>query len=153
MRRRYQHEVLGYNFRMTDIQAAIGLVQLARLDDFNRRRIENASYFMEGLSEVDSLVLPTVKPGCVHVFHQFTLRVPKDRDGFQQRLASFGVGTGIYYPRPVHLQPSFRKFGYEGSFPVAEEACRQVISLPVHPLVSQEDRERIVNAVRNAVGR
>ncbi len=144
MPRRYVHEVLGYNFRMTNIAAAIGLAQLRRLDEFNRVRIANAAYLSERLHRV---VTPVVRPGVRHVFHQYTVRVPDSRDEAVEKLREAGIGVGIYYPIPIHRQPLYRQLGYDDRLPVAERAAGEVLSLPVHPSLSRADLDRIVEAV------
>jgi len=148
---RYQHEVLGYNFRMTEIAAAIGRVQLAKLDRFNERRRRNASVLDEGLAGVPGVVTPRERPGYRHVYHQYTVRVARDRDRFQARLLELGVGTAVHYEIPVHRQPLYLDLGYrEVSLPEAERASAQVLSLPVHPALTDSDLERIIESVRKA---
>jgi len=149
MRVRYYHEMLGYNFRMTNIHAAIGLAQLPKLEAFNERRIANAAYLSEQLPK-DKVKVPTVRPGTRHVFHQYTVRVlpPLDRDKVREQLAARGVGTEVYYPVPVHRQQLYLDLGYGyQSFPESERAAREVVSLPVHPGLTQQDLETIVEAV------
>lgn len=145
MRRRYYHDELGFNFRMTDVHAAIGLAQLGKLEHFNEQRIANAQYFTEHLNGVET---PEVPPGYHHVFHQYTVRVPDGRrDALAAHLKQNGVGTGIYYPVPIHQQTYYvNELGYDVTLPVAETACEEVLSLPVHPALSQEDLETIVTA-------
>jgi len=145
MKKRYYHNFLGYNFRMTDLQAALGLAQLAKLESFNEKRIANARYLTEHLRDV--IIVPQVRDGYRHVFHQYTIRVKGDRDQIVEQLRERGVGTGIYYPLPVHKQPVYQELGYTGRLPVAEEMSREVLSLPVHPALSQADLERIVEVV------
>jgi dTDP-4-amino-4,6-dideoxygalactose transaminase len=145
MERRYYHDFLGYNFRMTDVQAALGLAQLAKLEDFNEKRIANARYLTEHLGDV--IIAPQVKDGYRHVFHQYTIRVKGDRDRIAEQLKEQGIGVGIYYPLPVHKQPVYQEMGYTDHLPVAEGMSRKVLSLPVHPALSQADLERIVEAV------
>jgi dTDP-4-amino-4,6-dideoxygalactose transaminase len=147
MRKRYDHEILGFNFRMTDIQAAIGLAQLKKLPQWNEQRIRNAAYLTERLRHLPFVVPPVVKKGCVHVFHQYTIRIKGDRDRAVERLKAKGIGVGIYYPLPVHQQPVYRDLGYDGVLPEAERASREVLSLPVHPALRPEDLETIVEAV------
>ncbi len=144
MRVRYYHESLGYNFRITDIQAAIGIAQLAKLEKFNEQRIANANYLT---SHLENVVTPQVEPGYRHVFHQYTIHMKGDRDQAIRKLTDAGVGTGIFYPVPVHQQKVYADLGYRDSLPASEEAARQVLSLPVHPLVSQQDLAHIVDAV------
>jgi dTDP-4-amino-4,6-dideoxygalactose transaminase len=148
MRRRYYHDELGYNFRMTDVHAAVGLAQIQKLEGFNEARIANARFLSEHLTEV---ITPAVPEGCRHVFHQYTVRVPGGRrDELRQELADRGIGTGVYYPVPVHKQQVYLDQRYDDIFPEAERASQEVLSLPVHPALSQEDLEAIVQAV-NAV--
>jgi len=147
MKVRYHHDVLGYNFRMTDIHAAIGLAQLDKLPAFNARRIAIAARYTESLRGV---VTPWQRPGATHVFHQYTLRVLK-RDAFVDRLRERGVGTGVYYPIPVHRQKPFIELGYgDQSFPVSEQLSEEVVSIPVHPGLSDEDVDAVIDAVNAA---
>ena len=146
---RYQHDVLGYNFRMTDIAAAIGRAQLAKLDRFNEIRRRNASVLDEGLAGVAGVVTPRERRGYTHVYHQYTVRIEKNRDRFQERLLELGVGTAVHYPVPVHRQPLYVELGYgDVSLPASEAAARQVLSLPVHPGVTESDLDRIIDSVR-----
>lgn len=142
MERRYENEVVGFNARMTDLHAAIGRVQLTKLPGWNASRQQNAAFLSANL---EGVAVPTVAPGATHVWHQYTIRVPEDRDGFAKALAEeYGVGSGVYYPIPNHLLPSF---GVEADLPATAAACEEVLSLPVHPALDQEDLERIVEAV------
>lgn len=149
MRVRYYHEMLGYNFRMTNINAAIGLAQLPKLEGFNEARIANAAYLSQHLPQ-DKVRVPQARPGTRHVFHQYTVRVlsPLDRDSVRRQLAEAGVGSEVYYPVPVHKQQLYRDLGYDDqSFPESEKAAEQVLSLPVHPGLTRQDLETIVAAV------
>jgi dTDP-4-amino-4,6-dideoxygalactose transaminase len=141
---RYEHQMLGFNFRMTDIHAAIGLTQFQHLEEWNEQRIQNAQYLSEHLEGVET---PTVRPGYRHVFHQYTIRVRPDRDGLARWLAERQIGTGIHYPRPIHQQPFYQQLGYDLHLPVAETASREVLSLPIHPALSSKDLENIVATV------
>ena len=146
---RYRHEVLGYNFRLTDIAAAIGRAQLAKLDRLNERRRRNASVLDEGLAGLKGVTTPRERQGYRHVYHQYTVRIARDRDRFQERLRDAGIGTAVHYPIPVHRQPLYIDLGYgDVSLPVAEDAAAQVLSLPVHPALSDADLDRIVETVR-----
>jgi len=148
---RYRHDVLGYNFRLTDIAAAIGRAQLAKLDRFNERRRRNASVLDEGLAGISGVTTPRERPGYRHVYHQYTVRVAHDRDGFQRRLSDAGIGTAVHYPVPVHRQPLYIGLGYgDVAMPVSEAAAAQVLSLPVHPALSEPELDRIIEAVRKA---
>ncbi len=147
MPRRYRHELLGYNYRLSDLHAAIGLAQIGRLDEFTARRRANAAYLN---AHLESVRTPTVRPGCGHVWHQYTVRVRPglDRDAAVQQLNQAGIGTGIFYPVPAHRQPYLAGLGLgEVTLPVAERLAQEVISLPVHPLLSQADLETIVAEV------
>jgi dTDP-4-amino-4,6-dideoxygalactose transaminase len=145
MRRRYYHDELGFNFRMTDVHAAIGLAQLEKLERFNEARIANARYLSERLQ---GMVTPVVPAGRRHVFHQYTIRVPAvRRDAVMEELKERGIGTGVYYPVPVHKQRVYVERGYTDALPEAERAATEVLSLPVHPGLSRADLETIVAAV------
>jgi dTDP-4-amino-4,6-dideoxygalactose transaminase len=146
---RYHHDILGYNFRMTDIAAAIGREQLKKLDRWNQVRRRNASLLDEGLAGTKGVRTPRERPGYRHVYHQYTVLIEGDRDRFQARLSELGVGSAIHYAVPVHRQPLYRSLGYESvSLPVSEHAADHVLSLPVHPALSESDLDRIVEAVR-----
>jgi len=146
MTRRYYHDFLGFNFRMMDLQAAIGLAQMDRLEEFNNRRRINAEYFN---LHMNSVVTPKVKPGYVHVWHQFTIRVDggRNRDAALKQLNDAGIGAGIYYPVPLHQQAYVREAIGEISLPVTEQMSREVISLPVHPMLTDQERDFIVEQV------
>jgi dTDP-4-amino-4,6-dideoxygalactose transaminase len=146
MRRRYHHEFLGYNFRMSDLHAAIGLVQMDRLEEFTARRRANAAYLS---AHISSVITPRVREGYGHMWHQYTVRVDggRDRDAAVQQLREAGVGTGIFYPVPVHQHDYMRDVVGKVSLPVTERLAQEVISLPVHPGLSQADLEQIVEEV------
>lgn len=145
---RYLHEMVGYNLRMTDIAAAIGLVQLKKLYGFNAARQKNAKILFEGLKDVDGIILPIEREGCSHVFHQYTIRAEK-RDELAAFLREREIGSGIHYPIPIHTQPLYRELGYKDSLPVSETAAEEVISLPVHPGVSEADLDKIIAAIKD----
>ena len=144
---RYYHEELGYNYRMMDLQAAIGLVQLGKLEQFTEARIANAGYFSQHIRH-PGVLTPVVANGVRHAFHQYVIRV-KNRDEAVRQLAEQGVGTAVFYPVPLHQQQSFRKLGYCDSLPISEAASRDVLALPVHPALSGADRVQIVDAVNS----
>jgi perosamine synthetase len=146
MRKRYYHDELGYNFRMTDIHAAIGLAQLKKLDHFNEIRQANAKFLTTNLKGV---IVPKIPEGCKHVYHQYTIRVPEGkRDALRTFLQEKGVGSEVYYPVPIHQQTFYVKdLGYNQSLPETERAAQEVLSLPVHPGLSSADLETIVAAV------
>jgi dTDP-4-amino-4,6-dideoxygalactose transaminase len=144
--RTYEHVLLGYNMRMTDLGAAIGLVQIKNLEKWNSIRQENAAYLTMKLSKVTGVVTPKVREQSEHVFHQYTIRIP-DRDHSAQKLRERGVGVGIHYPTPIHRQPLYQELGYCDVLPIAEAASREVLSLPVHPSLTQDDLDFIVQSV------
>jgi perosamine synthetase len=144
--KRYLHEILGFNFRMTDLQAAIGLVQLSKVELWNKKRQENAAFLSSHLSKVGGITPPAMRKGSDHVFHQYTIRA-ENRDQALEKLGQKGIGVGVYYPIPIHVQPLYKQLGYDVSLPVTEQACLDVLSLPVHPALTQAELEEIVNAV------
>jgi len=150
MERQYENEVIGFNARMTDIHAAIGRVQLTKVDAWTKTRQQNAAFLDANLRGV---VAPPVAEGAVHVYHQYTIRVPEDRDGFVKALKEeHQVGAGVYYPIPNHRLPSLAPYAPGLDLPETERAAREVVSLPVHPSLSQGDLDRIVAAVNAVAG-
>lgn len=149
MRRRYYHEAFGLNYRMTDLHAAVGLTQLKNLDLWNAQRQQHAELLSRGLYDA-GVTLPTIRPGYTHVFHQYTIRVWNDRDGFRERLQAEGIGSEVYYPVPVHQQAIYADAYREGAFPETERATREVLSLPVHPSLTDEEIDRVIVGVGNA---
>ncbi|MEI3846420.1 MULTISPECIES: DegT/DnrJ/EryC1/StrS family aminotransferase [unclassified Microbacterium] len=150
MERQYENEVIGFNARMTDIHAAIGRVQLTKVDAWTRTRRQNAAFLDANLRGV---VVPAVADGAVHVYHQYTVRVPEDRDGFVRALREeHQVGSGVYYPIPNHRLPSLAPFAPGLDLPETERAAGEVVSLPVHPSLSAADLDRIVTAVDAVAG-
>jgi dTDP-4-amino-4,6-dideoxygalactose transaminase len=146
MRKRYYHDELGYNFRMTDIHAAIGLAQLKKLEKFNAQRQANARFLSENLKGID---VPYVPEGQTHVFHQYTIRVSDGkRDALRTHLQERQVGSEVYYPVPIHQQSFYvTDLGYDDSLPETENAAQEVLSLPVHAALSASDLETIVASV------
>ena len=148
MQRRYYHDMLGYNFRISDLHAAIGLAQMDRLAGFTEKRRANAAYLSANLKMV---VTPKVKEGYGHVWHQYTVRVAqrggRDRDAAVKQLNEAGVGTGIFYPVPAHQQGYMQEIVGRVEMPVAERLASEVLSLPVHPQLTQADLETIVREV------
>ena len=148
---KYHHDDIGYNFRMTDISAAIGFAQLKLIDEFNKKRADNAAYLNEGLSDVDGVITPYARKGSVHVYHQYTIRVEKgNRDDWIDILTENGIGTGVHYPIPLYNQPIYKKLGFTGNCPNAELAASSVISLPVHPSLTNDDLDLVIEAVKKA---
>jgi len=148
---RYQHVVLGYNFRMTDISATIGLVQLKKLDGFNKKRIENAEYLTEHIKDMSGIQPPYVSPEVKHVFHQYTVRIKEGkRHDLMEYLNHEGIGTGIHYPIPIYGQKLYQDMGYDDVCPETEKATSEVLSLPVHPDLSIEELEKIAISLEAA---
>lgn len=150
MEQRYANEIVGVNMRLTDVAAAIGRTQLSRLHGWTERRREIAARFD---AEITSVVTPPVAEGARHVYHQYTVRVENDRDGFQKRLTEAGIGNAVYYPTPVHrLKPYLVDGAPDPRFdlPATEKAAAEVVSIPVHPSLSDADVDRIVAAVNEA---
>lgn len=145
--RRYENEIVGLNNRMTDVHAAIGRVQLAALGERTAKRRANAEFLCANLSGV---VTPVTDPRATHSFHQFTIRViGHDRERFAEELGRRGVGSGVYYPTPVHRLPAY---DLRMDLPETDLASREVLSLPVYPSLTEAERDHIV-AVVNEVAR
>lgn len=150
----YEYLIFGYNYRMNDMLAAIGLEQLKKIDRLTNIRIKNANKLSKALKGIKGIILPKVKNGCRHVWHQYTIRITSgykmSRDEFIERLTKKGVQCKIYYPKPLHLFPQFNKWGFkEGDYPVAEKVSKEVVSLPVHPLVSDNELNYIIKTIKS----
>lgn len=148
---KYFHSVIGWNFRITDIQAALGYVQLSKLDRMNERRRAIAKIYDEELSSLKTLRLPIEKPYAKHVYHQYTVWVYGD--GVREKLSDFlrsrGVQTSIHYPIPIHRQPALREHLVLNKKPQnSVEASRHVLSLPMHPGLSDEDVMTVVRYIK-----
>ncbi len=148
---RYRQIIMGHNLRMTDMQGALGVVQVEKLEVLTERRISNANYLTYHLQ--GALQTPITLPGYRHVFHQYTIRVAGDRNTWIQQLRARGVGTAIHYPIPIHQQPFYQEHtnlwrgGNGEQLPVAETAAREVLALPVHPALSEDDLATITREV------
>lgn len=152
--KKYDYVCLGFNYHTTDIATSIGRAQLRRLPRLNQRRIKNAQFYYDDLEGIKGLILPVVKKEVRHVFHQFTIRVTPDfklnRDQFYEYLKRKNIFCGIYYPQSLHLYPHFKKLGYKkGDFPIAERVAKEVISLPVHPYLTQSELKYIVKVIKS----
>jgi dTDP-4-amino-4,6-dideoxygalactose transaminase len=144
---RYYHDVLGLNSRLDTLQAAILRVKLPHLEEYNNARRRAAARYNELLAGLP-VTVPFIAPGVDHIFHQYTLRVPK-RDGLAALLREKGIPHGVYYPVPLHLQKAFAMSGgKKGDFPVTERATEEVISLPMHTELTEEHLKFITGAVR-----
>ncbi len=142
---RYHHITNGYNLRMTDIQGALGVAQLDKLETWTEQRIANAARLTAELQEW--VKTPVTRPGYRHVYHQYTIWVEGNRDAWIAALAERGIGTAVHYPCPIHQQPFYQQQGFNVSLPIAEAASQQILSLPVHPAVSEEDVATIIHEV------
>ncbi len=146
---RYRTDILSANHRMTEIAAALGLTQLPKLDGWNERRRSNAAWLSEHL---DGVVTPIERTAVYHVYQQYTIRVSEGRrDALSASLADANIEAVVYYPRSLHQQPLYQELEIGGSFPVAEQACAEVLSLPVHPGLSDADLEAISTAVNGVM--
>jgi dTDP-4-amino-4,6-dideoxygalactose transaminase len=147
---RYRNEIIGFNTRMTDIHAAIGRVQLAKLPAWTKQRQENAAYLD---ANIKGVVTPFVAPGSTHSYHQYTIRVPGGnadvRDKFMEELTKRGVGSGVYYPTPIHRLPSFN---LKLDLPETEKLVTECISLPVHPSLTKDELATVAQAVTEVAG-
>ena len=152
MRERYHHEMLGYNFRLTDISAAIGLCQLDKLERNTARRQEIAARYDAAFADLPVLT-PVTRAGRTHVFHQYTIAVENDRDGIVADLAAAGVGTGIFYPIPVNRQPYVVERGLHADLPITDDVALRCLSLPISPGLTHEEQGLVISAVRDAVAR
>ena len=148
----YVHKLIGGNFRLDAVQAAILLVKLEHLDKWNSERQANAAYYDKAFGECDQVVTPSVAKDSISVYNQYVIRVPK-RDEVAEHLRQNGVGCGIYYPLSLHMQECFSKLGYkEGDFPQAERAAKEVLALPIYPELTTEQKDEVIGRVLEAVG-
>jgi dTDP-4-amino-4,6-dideoxygalactose transaminase len=149
--RKYYHSVIGWNCRMDGIQAAVLRVKLRHLKKFTELRRSHAANYDRGLMGTDDLTPPWHASWVRHVYHIYALRVP-NRDKIMRLLAEKGVGSGVHYPVPVHLQEAYRSLGYQrGSFPVAERCATEFVSLPMFPELTGTQIEVVVQAVKEAL--
>ncbi len=147
---RYQHEILGVNARMDEIQAAILNVKMAHLDNWNAQRQAHARVYSEQLRDVVEAV-PTVRPDASHVFYVYVVQV-SERDQMHQYLSKQGISSGIHYPTPIHLQPACQHYGYtRGMLPVTEAVCERIISLPMYPELTTEQMQMVIDGVKRGV--
>ena len=144
----YHHEVVGTNSRLDALQAAVLRAKLPHLDRWARARQRHAALYDEGLADIAEVITPAVFPGNVHVYNQYTIRARR-RDELREHLAGQGIGSGVYYPVPLHLQECFASLdGKPGAFPVSESLCEQVLSLPVYPELGAERVDKVMAAIR-----
>lgn len=147
---KYLHTEIGYNYRLTNMGAAIGRVQLQKLDGMNRKRQDNASYFSTHIHR-KGLILPVTRQDCTHVYHQYAIRVTQEtgmsRDQFAAMLHRNGVGTAIHYPIPVHEQPAYKEFITGSACPVSCQLAQEILSLPVYPSLTIDERNSVCNVI------
>jgi dTDP-4-amino-4,6-dideoxygalactose transaminase len=158
---RYLHEEIGVNSRLDAIQAVILQIKLRYLDFWNNRRKQIADYYYQHLSSLSGIVAPQEFPGGVGVWNQYTIRISgerrngasgKYRDWVKNQMQEQGVNSMIYYPLPLHLQPVYKNLGYQlGQFPVTEQACQEVLSLPMFPELEQEQQDKVIDALKNCL--
>lgn len=149
---KYLHTVLGYNARMDGLQGAILNVKLRHIERWTEQRRANAAYYDQALAGIEGIVTPYADPRGRHVYHLYVIQVPTDRDTFLKHLHERGIGAGIHYPIPLHLQPSFAYLGHkEGDFPVTEALAKSIISLPMFPELTHEQMDYVAQAVREIV--
>jgi len=154
---KYLHTMLGLNYRMTDVEAAIGREQLKRLDDMLALRRRNAGMLNQALAGIDGITPQRITPGCRHAWHQYCATIDPavfgcDRDTLGQRLGERGVATGVHYPRGLHQQPIFKDLYGEFSLPHTEALTETIIALPVHHGLTEEQVIEIITAIKNIRG-
>ena len=151
--KKYFHDMEGYNGRLDAIQAGVLRIKLRRLSDWNQSRRENAAYYNELLSKVEGITLPVEADFASSVYHLYVILVD-DREGLQQFLSDKGIGTGLHYPLPLHLQKAYGHLGYEdGSFPVTESVAKKLISLPMFPELTREQIEYVAESIKEFINR
>jgi dTDP-4-amino-4,6-dideoxygalactose transaminase len=145
--RQYHHEEVGYNSRLDTLQAAVLLAKFPHLEGWSRARGERARRYTEAFTGHPEVCPPAIDPANEHIFHQYTIRVPR-RNELQAHLKAQGIGNAIYYPLALHLQPCFAHLGYRrGQLPVAEAAMETVISLPIYPELTREQQDAVIESV------
>jgi hypothetical protein len=153
MEQRYANEIVGANMRMTDVAAAVGREQLKQLPEWTEQRRANAKFLD---SQITAMVIPPVADAARHVYHQYTVRVPGDRDAAQQALTAKGVGSAVYYPTPIHrLKPYLTADGRVNpawDLPETERAAAEVLSLPIFPTLTKDELQRIADAANSVAG-
>lgn len=148
---KYEHPQLGFNSRLDTLQAIVLDAKLQRLEGWNESRREAARRYDDLLNDMHEVIRPRVREGNEHVWHLYVIRTPR-RNDVLRKLNAAGIGAGIHYPIPIHLQGAFRDLGYtKGDFPVAERACREILSLPIYPGITAQQQERVVEELRRAL--
>ncbi|MCL1989129.1 MAG: DegT/DnrJ/EryC1/StrS family aminotransferase [Firmicutes bacterium] len=151
MQIRYYHNEIGYNYRMTNISAAIGLCQLEKLDKFNERRIQIAQYYDKNIQN-PIITLPTVLPNVKHCYHQYCLLIHDGkRDAFVDHLTKNNIGHGIHYPITIPEQKCYEHFNFDTNFPIANQIKSQIVSIPVHPALTDDEIKTVAQVVNEFV--
>lgn len=150
---KYQHDILGYNYRMNDICSAVGIVQLKKIEEFNKKRIENANLLCKGIEKINGLSCPVTMENIKHVFHQYVIKIEEnyhqERVELIKKLTKKGIGVAVHYPMPIYKQNLYQKLGYaENKCPKTEKICSKVLSIPVHPLVKKSDINYILENLK-----
>ncbi len=147
---RYQHEILGVNARLDEIQAAVLRVKLPYLEQWNAARQDHAKFYTEQLQGIVEAI-PLVRSWATHVYYVYVVRV-RERDQFQKALEQEGIATGIHYPTPIHLQPACSQYGYvQGTLPVTEAMTTRIVSLPMYPELTTQQKQRVVNTIKRSI--
>ena len=150
-RRKYEHDIIGHNFRLDAVQAAILNVKLPYLDGWNAARRKHAQFYSSRLLKIPAVVVPTISRHCESVFHLYVVQVP-NREQVQQALRDAGVQTGIHYPRPIHLQQAYKDLGHRpGDFPVSEALSERILSLPMYAELTDQQQQRVVEVLQRAL--
>jgi dTDP-4-amino-4,6-dideoxygalactose transaminase len=146
--KQYHHEEIGTNSRLDTLQAAVLLAKLPWLDEWNNARRDHATAYDAGLRDVPGVRTPPTDERNQHVYNQYTIRTER-RDELRSYLSDRGIGSAVYYPRALHLQPCFEHLGYEqGSLPETERACDEVLSLPVYPELTWDQQQSVITAIQ-----
>lgn len=148
----YTYDAIGYNFRMTNAAGAMGCTQLVHLDEWNRVRRAHAAQYTAAFSSLPWLVPPSEPTGYRHVYNQYTVRIPRNRAQFLTYLREHRIGHRVYYPHLIPQSPAYQRLGFAGAYPVAEQLTTEVVSLPVHPALSHDDVNRILDVVARYPG-
>ena len=148
----YAHEEVGINSRLDELQAAVLRVKLTSLDKWSNERSRKAEFYTQLLNDADlsfPLVTPQVRPDGRHIFHQYVIRVPGNRDALMEHLKAHNVGTKVYYPIPLHEQECFSYLGYKrGDFPETEAAAREMFALPAYPELTEAQQVHVVQSIK-----
>jgi len=147
---RYQHEILGVNARLDEIQAAVLRVKLPYLEQWNAARQDHAKFYTEQLQGIVEAI-PLVRSWATHVYYVYVVQV-RERDQFRKALEQEGIATGIHYPTPIHLQPACSQYGYvQGMLPVTEAMTTRIVSLPMYPELTTQQKQRVVNTIKRSI--